>query len=104
MIWLLLACGSAADRPDSCADQPVVTWESFGHGFMTSYCVSCHSTYNTTNRYGAPENVNFDTEADTLHWKARIQQRVLEEQTMPLGGGVYPQDLYLLGVYLGCGE
>ncbi len=35
--------------------------------------------------------------------KERIRLRVIEDQTMPLGGGVYEEDLELLNVMLACG-
>jgi uncharacterized membrane protein len=105
MLWLLLACGSAEDSGDpACTAPEAVTWESYGHIFMTTYCVSCHSVYNEDHRFGAPVGVDFDTEADLLRQVERVRVRVLEEQTMPVAGGVFPEDLLLLERYLGCLE
>lgn len=103
LLWLL-ACGpGAGDSGDPrCTEAPVVTWESYGHIFMTTYCVSCHSTYNEDHRYGAPVGVDFDSEADLIRQAVRVRVRVLEEQTMPVAGGVFPDDLVLLERYLDC--
>jgi uncharacterized membrane protein len=109
MLLLLLACAgpSESSPPDSapppeCASAPDVTWQNWGHGFFLTYCGACHSA-TSPNRDGAPENVNFDTKADVVGMKDRIRVRVLEEQSMPLGGGVYEEDLELLNVMLACG-
>ncbi len=99
ILALLLAC---ADVPEECADAPEVTWDNHGHAFVTTYCVSCHSAHNTTQRYGAPIGVDFDTEDDLLRQADRVRVRVLEEQTMPVGGGVFEDDRYLLQMYLDC--
>ena len=113
-LLLLFACGEGGDsskepgttvtdtgEPASCETAPSVTWESWGHGFFLTYCNACHSS-TAVNRSGAPEGVDFDSRADTVEWKGRIRARVLEEQTMPLGGGVYEEDLSLLEVMLAC--
>ena len=99
------SCGSedsGADTGLACADQPDVTWTNFGHAFVTTYCLSCHSVQNTEHRYGAPEGIDFDTEADVDRQADRIRARVLDDGTMPIGGGVYEADLELLDVYLTC--
>ena len=116
LLLLWLACGEGGDsgsgkeptdtpvdtaRPAACADAPAVTWESWGHGFFLTYCNACHSA-DTPERSGAPEGVDFDTRAQAVQWKDRVQARVLEEGTMPLGGGVYEDDLQLLEVLLAC--
>ena len=105
MIGLLLACGSGADTAvaPGCEDAYDVTWESWGEGFFTTYCRSCHSA-STSTRLGAPEGVNFDTSADLVQWSEAIRLVVLEEQTMPVGGGVYAEDLLLLEMLLECGQ
>jgi uncharacterized membrane protein len=46
--------------------------------------------------------VTFDTEADLARWADRIRVRTLQEHTMPVGGGLYDQDLALLEVMLEC--
>ena len=105
MILFFLACAletdSAPEIPATCETAPEVSWENWGEGFFLTYCNSCHSQV-SENRNGAPEDVNFNTYSEVKHWKERIHVRVLEEGTMPLGGGVYPEDLEMLEVFLAC--
>ena len=104
MLFLALACTGPADSaapPAACADAPQVSWDDWGHGFFLTYCGACHSA-RAANRNGAPADVNFDSEAEVAAWKDRIEVRVLEQGTMPMGGGVYPEDLDLLKVMLAC--
>jgi|GEM_PF-2505256 len=90
-------------RPTSaCMGQPRVSWESWAEGFFRGYCTSCHST-DLEDRWGAPEGINFDTEADVVALKQQIQSSVLDSGRMPVGGGVIESDLELLQIYLSCG-
>lgn len=104
MLLLLLACaGTPADTaPAGCDTGPHVTWDSFGEGFFTTYCQACHSE-TAPDRAGAPVGVDFDTEAEVRARVERVRVRVLEEATMPVGGGVYEDDRALLTQYLACG-
>lgn len=86
-----------------CADAPVVTWENFGHGFVLERCQSCHAS-TADNRYGAPEGVTFDTKEETLAQSDRILARAVDAETMPPSGGVDPDDLELLELWLTCWE
>lgn len=123
LLLALLACGEAAPSggPDSaddtgdaaadsgapgdpgetwdCTPDPTVTWGGFADGFFATYCRSCHSA-DTPDRRGAPEGVDFDTRAATLAWSGRVRARVLDDGTMPLGGGVIDDDLVLLEGWL----
>ncbi len=111
VLLLMLACGEhpstqdslleADTRPESCDSAPPVTWANWADGFFSSYCRACHSS-GTAERYGAPEGVDFDTLADVIQWRERIQVRTLEAEDMPVGGGVYDEDLELLQVWLEC--
>jgi uncharacterized membrane protein len=107
-VTLLLALSGCAGEPAAdtaavdCESSPDVDWTGFAHGFVTTYCVSCHSVNNTERRYGAPEGLDFDTEADVYASAARIRVRTLDEETMPPGGGVFADDLELLDIYLTC--
>lgn len=108
MLLLLWACvdGPVSDTAAAClsdTDPAAVTWGNWGEDFFTSYCDSCHSV-RTRDRHGAPATALFDTEAQVLARLDRIRARVLEEQTMPLGGGVFPDDLILLAAFLECAE
>jgi len=84
---------------DPLAVDASLTWGSFGAGFFTTYCASCHSAA-AANRRGAPDGVDFDAEADVIAWGARVRARVVDAGTMPLGGGVLDDDLALLDRYL----
>lgn len=101
MLALLLACGHPADTADtasSCGDD-TVSWQSFGHGFFLTYCNACHSQDSET-RHGAPPGVDFDTLEQAKSQSERIRVRVLDQQDMPLGGGVSEADLLLLDAWL----
>lgn len=105
MILLLAACAGGDDTgsdTSACADAPQVTWESFGQGFFENYCRSCHSS-TAQNRYGAPEGLDFDTEAQVQQYESLVRATVLEDASMPVGGGVFVDDLTLLEIYLDCG-
>jgi len=93
---------SACVTCDSPCESPLgVTWESFGQGFFQTYCNACHSS-TTEVRNGAPEGVDFDQASVTAAFEERIRVRVLEDSTMPVGGGVRAVDLVLLEDLLVC--
>ncbi len=114
MLLLLLACDAPVDTADTatvadtgtgvsdCEGALVVTWESWGEGFFTTWCQPCHSA-TTAERNGAPPGVDFDTEADVVQWSASIRYTVLEAGTMPVGGGLDADDAVLLAALLDCG-
>lgn len=88
-----------------CADVPTVTYESFGRGFLTGNCQACHAS-TTANRYGAPEDVTFDTVEEV--W-ARAEQILdvatwydEDEPSMPPQGGVTTDDQTRLEWWLRC--
>ncbi|HZA51573.1 MAG TPA: c-type cytochrome [Myxococcaceae bacterium] len=46
----------------TCPTSSTLTYQSFGQGFMATYCTRCHSSSVTgTARQGAPVGINFDT-------------------------------------------
>jgi uncharacterized membrane protein len=105
MLPLLLACtGTPVDTglPAACDTGLDVTWHSFGDGFFRTYCQACHSG-SAPDRSGAPAGVDFDTPEQVRAQAARIRARVLDEETMPVGGGVSAEDVVLLDRYLECG-
>jgi hypothetical protein len=59
------AGGGGGPAPDDTGSLPLVTWESFGEALMVEHCQPCHAS-TTPDRYGAPEDVIFDTEAAVL--------------------------------------
>ena len=108
LLSLLVGCGDGAIEDTGaavvgpCDTGLNVTWDNWGHGFFRTYCTSCHSIQ-SPNRYDAPEGIDFDTEAEVAQWAASIKNAVLVTETMPVGGGVYEDDLALLERYLDCG-
>jgi len=110
-LLLLVACpsegeDSAPPTGDAfCAEAPVVTWETFGAGFLTENCGTCHSS-TSPDRHDAPEGVDFDTVEGAWQWGERILARALAEdveQMMPPMGGLTADDQYLLEVWFTCG-
>jgi uncharacterized membrane protein len=89
---------SAASVNCSVKDENMVTWENWAQGFFMTWCQACHSA-TATDRHGAPSGIDFDTETEVMAWKERIVVRVLDQQTMPLGGGLSTEDLELLEQY-----
>jgi len=76
-------------------------WDTWIHGFFLSYCTGCHSS-GTTNRFGAPEGVDFDSQDDVYFWLDRIDIRVVQEESMPPGGGVLEEDIERFQLWLEC--
>ena len=107
LLALLLGCGGDAAVSDSaasgCVSEHGLTWDGWGEGFMTTYCRACHSA-TSPDRRDAPEGVDFDTLDDVLQWRERIEVRVIEEESMPVGGGILTDDLTLLADFLACPE
>ena len=87
-----------------CVDAPVVTWDSWGQGFLGATCQSCHRS-TSPDRNGAPVEVSFDDRDSALGLAERILARSTgPEPTMPPGGGVTEDDRYKLEVWLTCWE
>ena len=67
-------------------------------------CQPCHAS-TSPNRYGAPEDVFFDTHEDVMERKDQIlEQATGEDPYMPPQGGVTENDLFLLETWLTCWE
>ena len=87
-----------------CDSSPVVTYERFGRGFLTARCQSCHAS-SSVERYGAPEDVVFDTLADVETFRERILARSTGDTvSMPPGGGLSDDDKTMLTLWLTCQE
>lgn len=104
MIWLWACAGaeSAVELPEDSAPSCAQTWDNFGDGFFASYCRGCHSA-TTPERNGAPEGVDFDTEAQVIA-SAGLVRAVVDGGSMPVGGGVLDDDRELFGLYMDCLE
>lgn len=119
LLLLLGGCGGAGDLSDDpdhraewtsvherpCAEDSVLTWESFGAPFLRNWCTGCHSAdVAGAARYGAPTGVDFDTPAAARAWREAIWLRAGDaNETMPPAGGPGEEERRLLGVWLACG-
>ncbi len=105
ILWLLLACaGAGAESATACVEDSAgghPTWANFGDSFFITYCNACHSA-SSPNRFGAPEDRTFDTEDEVAGQSGDIRRTVITEESMPLGGGLPPEDLETLDNYLTC--
>ncbi len=96
-MWLVLwACASTDSEQDS-----ALGWDAWADGFFSTYCRACHSV-DTPDRRGAPPGVDFGTPEEVEGYREAICRVVLEDETMPVGGGVVEEDRLLLELYLGC--
>ena len=87
----------------ACDTGPEVTYDNWGSAFLTTHCQGCHAS-TAPNRYDAPENVIFDTQADAETWANAIYNAVVNTQTMPPAGGVTDEEVTLLTLWLHCGS
>lgn len=107
LLLALIGCGRdpyypPEDTGSACDDTlPHATWDSFGEGFLLTHCQGCHAS-TATERYGAPEGVSFDTEAEARAWRERLIVVILDEETMPPAGGLTDDDRLLVAAWLYC--
>lgn len=120
VLWaaLVLGCDDGAGDDDGggvgsgesgalapCDEQPVLTYDTFGRGFLATYCDGCHGG-DVTERQGAPPSVVLDTRQQVLALADRILARTAPDDgsapTMPPVGGVTPDDRDRLVVWLRC--
>ena len=93
--------GQPAEVDESeCADMPVVSWETFGAGFVTTHCQGCHAS-SAPDRRGAPAQIVFDSEADVVAQRDAVL-RATSEARMPPAGGPSDDERELLRVWLTC--
>lgn len=117
MIFLFAACASTPTGSDSgpvdtadtsanvdpCVDAPHLTWESFGQGFLTAQCQTCHAS-TAPDRHGAPDEVTFDTvEQAWLFADSILSSSTGGMPSMPPAGGVSEDDRQRLTWWLRCG-
>ena len=104
MLLLLLACTSGSDTADTCAEAPVVTWESFGEALLIEHCQPCHAS-TAVNRFGAPIEVTFDTHEQAVALSdAILRVATGDEPTMPPAISIGETDRELLRIWLTCYE
>ena len=87
-----------------CEDEPVLTFDTFGRGFLATYCDGCHGGQ-VLDRKGAPPAVVFDDRETVSMFTDRILARVVPPEgvpPMPPAGGVTEDDLERLRIWLTC--
>ncbi|MEO0606542.1 MAG: hypothetical protein AAF211_34260 [Myxococcota bacterium] len=108
LAWV--ACGDPSSSPLPTADTgagpcdtgPQQSWETFGQGFVRSQCQGCHAS-TAVDRFGAPEEVTFDTEEQVLVFSERILARATgPDADMPPAGGPSEDDRIRLERWLTC--
>ncbi len=100
----LAALAACAPPEEACDGVPVVTWGSFGEGFLRGSCEGCHAA-DAAERNGAPPGVTFDTVDDAWDRADAILARAAAEPpTMPPMGGTDADDRVRLRWWLRCGE
>jgi hypothetical protein len=103
----LPACGddesTAAQPEEPCGENtPLVSWDTFGQAFLSTYCQGCHAS-TAPDRQSAPDSVVFDTEEDALMFKEFILTVATgDTPTMPPNGGPTEDDRERLSVWLTC--
>ena len=106
LIWM---CGCVGDDETTVAleqpcnqNTPLVTWETFGEGFVTTHCKRCHAS-TAIDRQGAPADVILDTKDDAIDWRGAILNNTASpEPRMPPNGGPVDEDRQLLAIWLTC--
>lgn len=115
LVLLVAACDAGEDEGTSsessssgeldCETSSVITYDTFGRGFLAAYCNGCHGGA-VANRQGAPGGTVFDTVQGASMHADRIAVRVLDEDDelppMPPSGGVTPDDRERVRVWLTC--
>lgn len=94
-----------------CPPTSTLTWESFGRGFMTTYCTGCHSSERTgSDRHGAPSFHDCDTVFGVRAISDHIDATAAagpDAVNVGMPGDDYPEpsleQRQLLGEWLACG-
>jgi len=99
---LLLSACAGPEASASCDD---LSYETFGEGYLRSWCTGCHhSALEGDDREGAPEAVNLDTHEGALEWLDRVETRATgDEPTMPPVGGADAHERERFAQWLQCG-
>ncbi len=88
----------------ACDEAPVLTYDTFGRGFLATYCNGCHGG-EVVDRKGAPPTVVFDDVDAASLFAERILVRVSPSDglpPMPPAGGITKDDLERARIWLTC--
>ena len=86
---------------EECIDVPLITYSSFGQGFISFNCQGCHGS-GAPDRQGAPDSVTFDNHDEVLFWLERIYQRTHVSLDMPPALGIFEEDQERLRIWIDC--
>ncbi len=96
--------GSESGELIDCDDTPVITYDTFGAGFLATYCNGCHGGQ-VVDRKGAPAAAVFDTREQVMPYADKILYRLappMDVTPMPPAGGVTPDDEARIAIWLMC--
>jgi hypothetical protein len=69
----------------NCPKGTLITYENFGSGFISRFCLTCHSSkVQGPLRGGAPVGVNFESSLDIQFYRALILLRTNPATTKPM--------------------
>jgi uncharacterized membrane protein len=111
MFILLSACSFSPGTGASCPPAAAPTYASFGRAFFARYCTGCHSR-NAASRFGAPRDLDFDTEDDVRAHASAIDSEAasgpdatytdMPDMTGPVQSPPTQHERELLGQFLAC--
>jgi uncharacterized membrane protein len=109
LLWLGACAGGTSDTEKpvdtedtpACTPDPAYNWDTFGAGFVAGRCQGCHGSA-STDRHGAPDAVTFDNERQVVQQADAFLRTVLEEASMPPGGGLTDLEKERLAAWLAC--
>jgi uncharacterized membrane protein len=110
-IALVAACDDGTPTGSTCPTSNAPTYGSFGEVFFTTYCTGCHSG-SAADRNGAPDDFNFDTEAEVKQHAVDIDTEAasgpkatnsdMPELDGPVTQAPTTDERVLLGQFLAC--
>lgn len=102
LMFLMAALAACTTSPTSsgttgsasCGSDSTLTYANFGAAFMSTNCVSCHSSR---------ARPALTTQADVQANASKIMAVAVDSTKMPQGGSVSADERALLGEWLACG-
>lgn len=109
-VLLLAGCGGGKETGVTCPTGSTLTYQNFGQGFMSTYCLRCHnSALSGSARHDAPGDVNFNTveevraESHEIDKWAGASATVTNDSMPPDGEKPSVEDRRKLSEWLSCG-
>lgn len=89
----------------NCPKGTYLTYDNFGAGFLSTYCLSCHSAkVPEGKRGGAPITANFDTALDASRYRALMLSKTQgAKPSMPPGQVLKTKEKEAFAEWLKCG-